>query len=46
MGVPAGDGIQGDVLLDVSEEVSRELMRLGIVASKASPTKRPASRSR
>jgi hypothetical protein len=32
MGVPATDGIQGDVLLDVSEEVSRELMRLGIAS--------------
>jgi hypothetical protein len=34
------DGIEGDLLLDVSEEVSRELMRLGIVASKASSTKK------
>jgi hypothetical protein len=32
MGVPAADGIEGDVMWDVSEEVSRELMRLGIVS--------------
>jgi hypothetical protein len=29
---PAESGIEGDLLLDVSEEVSRELMRLGIVS--------------
>jgi hypothetical protein len=31
MGVPASDGIEGDVLLDVSETVSRELLRVGIL---------------
>jgi hypothetical protein len=31
LGVEANAGLEGDILLDVSEEVSRELMRLGIV---------------
>jgi hypothetical protein len=37
--------VAGDLLFDVSEEVSRELLRLGVVGSKALPTKQPASRS-
>jgi hypothetical protein len=31
LGVAPTDGIEGDLLLDVSEEVSRELLRLGII---------------
>lgn len=32
MDVPEADGIEGELLLDVSDEVSRELMRLGVTA--------------